>query len=92
MSLNAYLLGATIYKLKKAKVQRSDSGHLNIVDASVLLVLMIGMIVTGLLTSLLLTDKTGPQIYFDCSKDTFDYLIGVMYFKMIIHFVTNFKL
>lgn len=92
MSINAYMLALTIYKLKKAKVQRTDSGHLKILDASVLLILMILMIISGLVSSLVFEEKQTLQIYVDCIRDSVDYLIGVMYFKMIIHFITNFTL
>ena len=57
MSINAYMLALTIYKLKKAKVQRTDSGHLKILDASVLLILMILMIISGLVSSLVFEEK-----------------------------------
>ena len=57
MSINAYMLALTIYKLKKAKAQRTDSGHLKILDASVLLILMILMIISGLVSSLVFEEK-----------------------------------
>ena len=47
MAISATILGFTIYKLKKAKVNRTDSGHLKILDASVLLGLQIAMILLG---------------------------------------------
>ncbi len=31
-------------------------------------------------------------VYIDCFKDVFDFLIGMMYFKMIINFITTFRL
>ena len=32
------------------------------------------------------------QIYIGTSRDVIDFLLGVMYFKMMIHFITKFKL
>ena len=37
LALNATLLVITIYRLKRAKVQSTDSGHLNVMHASMLL-------------------------------------------------------
>ena len=48
MSISAGLLAGTIWKLKSAKVTKTDTGHLNIRDASILLVLQILMIALGL--------------------------------------------
>ena len=48
MSISASLLAGTIWKLKSAKVNKTDTGHLNIRDASVLFVLQILMIALGL--------------------------------------------
>ena len=49
MSISAGLLSATIWKLKSAKVSKadSDSGHLKIIDASILLGMQVTMIMTG---------------------------------------------
>lgn len=46
--INAGMMIATIYKLKSAKVSKSETGHLNILDASILLIFMILMAATGL--------------------------------------------
>jgi len=32
------------------------------------------------------------QIYVDCVRDVVDFMIGIMYFKMITNFITKFKL
>ena len=48
MTLEAMLLSCTIWKLQKSKVSRTDSGHLSLCDAIVLLVLQSAMIMTGL--------------------------------------------
>lgn len=48
MSISAALLSATIWKLKSAKVNKTDSGHLNLVDASILLTMQILMVSLGL--------------------------------------------
>ena len=48
MSISASLLSATIWKLKSAKVSKTDSGHLNLRDASVLLGLQVVMIISGI--------------------------------------------
>ena len=39
MMFEAFVLIVTLWKLKRAKVSRTDSGHLNIADASILLAL-----------------------------------------------------
>ena len=39
MSISAGLLTATIWKLKSAKVDKTDTGHLNNTDATVLLIM-----------------------------------------------------
>ena len=52
MSYNAMILSITIWKLKNAKVTQTDSGHLKMTDASVLLGLQLLMIISGLLSML----------------------------------------
>ena len=52
MSLEVMLLSAMIWKLKRAKVTRTNSGHLKVFDASLLLTLQLLMIVTGLIAGL----------------------------------------
>ena len=52
MSISAGLLSATIWKLKSAKVDKTDTGHLNLLDATILLILQILMIGTGMVTIL----------------------------------------
>ena len=93
MSISACLLTATIWKLKSAKVDKTDTGHLNLLDASVLLILQILMILTGILTILMYREHHEyEQIYIDISRDVIDFLIAILYFKMITNFITKFKL
>ena len=87
---NIVILSATIHKLKAAKVQRTDSGHLNMRDATILLVLLILMMGTGIAGVYVPINK--GLVYIDTSKDIFDFMLGVMYFKMITTFVTTFRL
>ena len=93
MAASAGILGFTIYKLERAKVKRTDSGHLKIVDIAVLLSLQIVMVVLGFVSIFYTNDHhTVFQIYIGTSRDVIDFLLGVMYFKMMIHFITKFKL
>ena len=87
---NICILSFTIRKLKQAKVNRTDSGHLNMRDATVLLILLFLMMGTGLAGAYVPIDM--GLIYIDCFKDIFDFMIGMMYFKMIINFITTFRL
>ena len=87
---NICILSFTIRKLRQAKVNRTDSGHLNMRDATVLLILLILMMGTGLAGAYVPIDK-GLK-YIDCFKDVFDFMIGMMYFKMITNFITTFRL
>ena len=91
--VNATLLTATIYKLKTAKVHGSDTGHLNVFDASFLLVFILLMCASGL------ASKFTPRVLYptvaiviDIVRDILDYLLAIMYFKMITNFITTFKL
>ena len=92
MSISASLLSATIWKLKSAKVDKTDTGHLNLLDASILLILQILMIATGMVTILFFENHSQEQIYVDTTRDVIDFLIAVLYFKMITNFITKFKL
>ena len=53
MMTETSILIATIWKLKRAKVSRSDSGHLNLCDATILLILQLTMTGTGLASAFL---------------------------------------
>ena len=92
MSISASLLSATIWKLKSAKVDKTDTGHLNLLDATILLILQIMMIGTGMVTILFFENHSQEQIYVDTTRDVIDFLIVVLYFKMITNFITKFKL
>ena len=93
MMFEAFVLTVTLWKLKRAKVSRTDSGHLNIADASILLALQLLMVATGLFAAFYFTiEKSTGKKAINMAKDIIDFLLGVMYFKMIQHFVTSFKL
>lgn len=91
--INATLLTATIYKLRSAKVHNSDSGHLNIWHARILLVFMLMMTVSGL-GSKFVSRAEYPEISMgiEISRDLLDFFLAAMYFKMITNFITTFKL
>lgn len=93
MGFSAGLLSATIWKLKSAKVNKTDSGHLNMVDASVLLGLQIAMIITGVF-SVFFVDQHSSSVltYTEITRDLIDFALGCMYFKMITNFITKFTL
>ena len=88
--LNIMQLICTIYKLKTAKVQTTDSGHLNLRDATLLLVFMISMCATGLASAM--TTSMHKQIYIDMARDLIDYVLAILYFKMITKFIASFRL
>ena len=82
MMIEAFVLLLMLWKLKRAKVTRTDSGHLNVCNAAILLILQLLMVTTGLAFYFDLTTPLGLKIC-DMSKDVIDFLLGVMYFKMI---------
>jgi len=92
LSINATLLSSTIWKLKSAKVNRTETGHLKIGNASMLLVLQILMIASGLLSAFIPFDKAKVKFGVDMFSDIIDYMLCVMYFKMITNFITTFRL
>ncbi len=83
-------LVCTIYKLKTAKVQTTNSGHLNLRDATLLLIFMIAMCGTGLASAI--DTKVRVQGGIDMARDLLDYFLAVLYFKMIIKFIASFRL
>lgn len=87
---NAGLLVMTIFKLSSAKVTGSDTGHLNLRDAILLLILL--LVMTGLGLCSAYVRDWNALIYVNTAKDSVDYLIAIMYFKMITKFITTFKL
>lgn len=91
--INAGLLSSTIYKLRSAKVSKSETGHLNVVDATILLIFMILMTVTGLASNFVSKfDYPDIAIGIDIARDSLDFLLVIMYFKMITNFITTFEL
>lgn len=84
MMVEAIVLILMLWKLKRAKVSRTDSGHLNVCNAAILLTLQLLMVGTGLISAFYF-DLTTPKALkiIDMSKDIIDFLLGVMYFKMI---------
>ena len=84
MMIEAFVMLLMLWKLKRAKVTRTDSGHLNVCNAAILLILQLMMVTTGLFSAFYfdLTTPRGLKIC-DMSKDVIDFLLGVMYFKMI---------
>lgn len=89
-AVNAGILSCTIYKLKSAKVNTEDTGHLKIYDAAFLLGLLVLMTIGGLTSTFMHDDWT--LIYIDATRDVIDFLITMMYFKMITNFITIFRL
>ena len=88
--LNIMQLVCTIYKLKTAKVQTTNSGHLNLRDATLLLIFMIAMCGTGLASAI--DTKVKVQGGIDMARDLLDYFLAVLYFKMITKFIASFRL
>lgn len=88
--LNIMQLICTIYKLQTAKVQATNSGHLNLRDATILLIFMILMTASGL-ASAMITDLEA-RIIIDMLRDIIDYILAIMYFKMITKFIASFQL
>ena len=94
MTFEALILIVIIWKLKRAKVSRTDSGHLNMCDASLLVLLQAAEAIICVFSALyfnfnktMISDKMIAIM-----KDVADYLLAIMYFKMIQRFVTQFKL
>ena len=71
-------------------MQATNSGHLNLRDATILLVLMILMTASGL-ASAMVTNYTA-RISIDMIRDIIDYFLAIMYFKMITKFIASFQL
>ena len=88
--LNIMQLVCTIYKLKTANVQATNSGHLNLRDATILLIFMILMTGTGLASAI--TSDMKKQTLIDMFRDIIDYTLAIMYFKMITKFIASFRL
>jgi hypothetical protein len=92
LTINATLLSSTIWKLKSAKVHRTETGHLKIGNASMLLVLIILMIFTGLVSTFVPFSYGKIKLIADMVRDVMDYVLCLMYFKMITNFITTFRL
>ena len=91
-SFNTVLLVLIIRMLKRAKVTSTDTGHLKLVDASILLGLLIVIILLTSLIAVKPLHETRLTVNFLVVKECTEYLIGIMYFKMGTSFITNFKL
>ena len=89
-AVNAGILSCTIYKLKSAKVNTEDTGHLKITDAVFLLFLLVMMTIGGLTSTFM--HNAWTLVYIDCARDVIDFFIAMMYFKMITNFITTFRL
>lgn len=71
-------------------MQATNSGHLNLRDATILLIFMILMTASGL-ASAMITDLQA-RIIIDMLRDIIDYILAIMYFKMITKFIASFQL
>ena len=71
-------------------MQTTNSGHLNLSDATLLLIFMITMCLTGLASAI----ETGIKVQgsIDMARDILDYALAVLYFKMITKFIASFRL
>ena len=94
MTFEAFILLLVIWKLKRAHISRTDSGHLNLCDASLLVFLQATEAIICVISALYFNfEKTViSDKMIAISKDVADYLLAIMYFKMIQGFVTKFKL
>ena len=88
----SYLLSVTIYKLKSAKVTTQDSGHLKLFDICVLLVMQVATIAAGILSFFAFNKTEKGMIYTDCTRDILEFFLAILYFKMILHFIKDFRL
>ena len=90
LALNATLLVITIYRLKRAKVQSTDSGHLNVNHASMLLAfLFLQMLVAFYNIAWPMSNLALGQ---ELARDILNFLLSIMYFVMIANFITDFTL
>lgn len=88
--LNATLLICTIYRLKKAKVKSTDTGHLNTKHAWALLVFLFLQIF--LLQMTVFFPMSEMSRGHDLAKDFINFALTIMYFKMITNFITDFRI
>ena len=86
------LLSITIYKLKSAKVEVKESGHLKLFDICILLVMQIATIFAGLISFFFFNKTEKGMIYTDASRDVLEFFLAIFYFKVIIHFIKDFRL
>ena len=86
------LLSITIYKLKSAKVVSKDSGHLKLFDICILLSMQIATIIAGLISFFFFNKTEMGMIYTDASRDILEFFLAIFYFKVIIHFIKDFRL
>ena len=86
------LLSVTIYKLKSAKVNSKNTGHLKLLDICILLVMQIFIIIAGLISFFFFNKTERGMIYTDCTRDVLEFFLFIFYFKVIINFIKDFKL
>ena len=92
LELSNILLIITIYKLKSAKVEVKESGHLKLFDICILLVMQIATIIAGLVSFFFFNKTEKGMIYTDASRDVLEFFLAIFYFKVIIHFIKDFRL
>ena len=86
------LLSITIYKLKSAKVDSKDTGHLKLLDITIMLIMQILTIFAGLISFFFFNKTEKGMIYTDASRDILEFFLAIFYFKVIIHFIKDFRL
>ena len=92
LTASSILLSITIYKLKSAKVNSKESGHLKLLDICILLVNQIAVIITGVISFFFFKKTEEGMIYTDAFMDVLEFFLAIFYFKVIIHFIKDYKL
>jgi len=88
--LNMLLICMTISRLHKAKVRSTDTGHLNMCHAKTLLVLLILQALSASVIAIApIFEMHASQ---DIVRDILNFMLAIMYFKMIAHFITDYRL
>jgi len=88
--VNATLVICMLYRLRAAKVNGTNSGHLNMCNAKLLLVFIFLQIISALLPTF--TEVNASNMYLDMIDDILNLCLTTMYFKMITNFITQFTL
>ena len=92
MVCSCVLLSATIYKLRRAKVQSTQSGHMKVSDIAVCLVIESLTIGCSVMTIFVYNEHQTAQIAIDMIHELLDLLLMIAYFKILTQFVTEFQL